>query len=78
MIKAPPYEKPPAVFQVGDRVKYEGIVYTVTASSHAHVGLEGRRYAVAAWECHRVKSQKKCSLRMKLRRNTDLSARNDR
>lgn len=53
------YEKLPPAFQVGDKVRYEGVIYTVTASSHAHVGLEGRHYAVFAWECQRVKCRKK-------------------
>lgn len=59
MTKRMTYEKLPPAFQVGDAVRYEGKIYTVTASSHAQVALEGRRYAVAAWECSRVKCPKK-------------------
>lgn len=59
ILKAPPYQPPPPAFKPGEQVKYEGKIYTVTASSHAHVGLEGLRYAVAAFLCTRVKRSRK-------------------
>lgn len=42
-----PYEYPPADYKPGQRVRFEGKLRTVKASSHTHTLLEGERYAIA-------------------------------
>lgn len=55
MIKGKPYQDPPAVFRSGDKVEFEGEIYTVEAASHTHAQLKGRRFAVVNWRLTLVK-----------------------
>ena len=59
MIFGKPYQAPPPDFEPGDQVKYEGKLYTVLASSHAHSQLEGLPKAVANWQLRLVGESKK-------------------
>lgn len=57
-----PYQAPPPIFKPGDRVEFEGQTYTVTAGTHTHAQLEGRRYAVVNWQLklvYRARKSKK-------------------
>lgn len=49
MIKGKPYEYPPADYKPGQRVKFEGKMRKVVASSHTHTLLEGEKFAIANW-----------------------------
>lgn len=49
MIKGKPYESPPAPYKPGQKVRFEGTMRRVVASTHTHTLLEGDRYAIANW-----------------------------
>lgn len=53
-----PYEPPPSPFRPQERVRFEGRVYTITATTHAHSQLEGVRYAVPNWQLRKIRKSK--------------------
>lgn len=50
-----PYQPPEPNFQPGDRVKFNGRTYTVTASTHTHTQLKDLRWAIPNWQLRRVR-----------------------
>ncbi len=54
-LKAEAYQYPPAGFELGQWVRFEGKRYRVLASTHTHTQLEGLEKAIANWylkKCH--------------------------
>lgn len=48
--KQPPYQLPKAPYKPGQWVKYQGVRFQVTSSTHTHTQLLGIEKAIANWE----------------------------
>jgi hypothetical protein len=54
-----PYIRPNPVYYAGDRVRFEGEIYTVTAGTDLHTQLEGLPHAIANWKLKLYRRKKK-------------------